>query len=389
MDNFTQNLVNRVLVTKIPAVDLHDCELYDNTFFYLLLIMLDQKQQKIAKLSSFTMKPSGVSPYLTHLNISYNKLTVLPPEIKQLRQLQLLNVSHNHLKSLPITIGLFPNLKVLDVSYNELKSLPSSFAELRNHKTNIITLSKLELTGNDIEVPPKRILKGGVEAIVDYFAELLEGEDETCRSISVVCLGDPHSGKSTLLRGLGSKSRRSRSKSRLGKSSTLSREIAHENHAIDIVNFKLRGSVSKEIFDNGLLASESAISYLQSNMDSLPLNIDDLMNLFGKWQDTGKYHEFSKNISYSRYFIAEEFIEFLTNQSIINGNRELAIKLANIYVKSGLISKFEEDKSKIKFIDNKDQYIICGEETLDLSISVQAIDFSYTGIYIYFYFILN
>ena len=89
---------------------------------------------------------------------------------------------------------------------------------------------------------------------------------------------------------------------------------------VDIVNFKLRGSVSKEIFDNGLLASESAISYLQSNMDSLPLNIDDLMNLFGKWQDTGKYHEFSKNISFSRYFIAEEFIEFLTNQSIINGN---------------------------------------------------------------------
>ena len=381
-DYFTQNLINRVLFTKIPAVDLHDCELHDNTFFYLLLRMLDQKEQKVS-LSTFSKAPTGVSPFLTHLDVSRNNLTVLPPEIKHLSKLQWLNVSNNHLKSLPITLGLFPDLKVLDISNNELKSLPSSFAELRNHKTNQITLAKLSLAGNDIEVPPKRIVKQGIEAIIDYFTEQLDGADETCTDISVLFLGNTASGRTSLLSELSSQSKKTR-KSKLAKvtSATFSKEYTHDNTAVEIVNFQLKGIVTRAISDAGANPLDIAKDILRKttkNSGSIPVLEKTIETIWNRWKTNGIFYEFSKQLqarAYSRYFIANEFVEWMiTNPEV--PSRKLAIQIGALFEEAGLIR--QPEKNTEKFSNNREPFIICTEEASHIVIKYQALDFSRTG----------
>ena len=57
---------------------------------------------------------------LTNLNISSNKLTILPSMIRQLINLKELNISSNRLTSLPEFLGGLPNLVSLIISNNPL-----------------------------------------------------------------------------------------------------------------------------------------------------------------------------------------------------------------------------------------------------------------------------
>ena len=75
------------------------------------------------------------------LNLNRNKLTTLPPEIGNLTNLKGLNLSSNQLTTLPAEIGNLTNLRWLYLDSNQFTTLPPEIGHLKN-------LERLYLRGN-------------------------------------------------------------------------------------------------------------------------------------------------------------------------------------------------------------------------------------------------
>jgi len=94
------------------------------------------------------------------LNLSDNKIQLLPNYFCSLKSLLTLNVSRNQLKALPPSINKLSNMKHFDSSGNNLRVLPGSFSSLR--------LDSLELSSNDFEEyegSEARILRNRLENV--------------------------------------------------------------------------------------------------------------------------------------------------------------------------------------------------------------------------------
>ena len=66
------------------------------------------------------------------LSLADKDIKTLPPEIGQLKNLQLLNLNDNRLKSLPPEIGDLRHLQVLSLFNNNLRYIPDEFRKLRS-----------------------------------------------------------------------------------------------------------------------------------------------------------------------------------------------------------------------------------------------------------------
>jgi hypothetical protein len=89
---------------------------------------------------------------LQMLELEYQKLTELPPEIGKLKDLKYLLLRKNALTRLPPEIGELKSLEYLDLCLNRLTALPVEIGELRN-------LWKLDLRGNRLTHLPAEIGK--------------------------------------------------------------------------------------------------------------------------------------------------------------------------------------------------------------------------------------
>ena len=69
---------------------------------------------------------------MTHLGLSDNQLTALPPGIGELTNLIGLYLTNNRLTALPTGIGELTNLAGLDLGNNQLTALPPGIGELTN-----------------------------------------------------------------------------------------------------------------------------------------------------------------------------------------------------------------------------------------------------------------
>jgi len=87
---------------------------------------------------------------LTSLRLNGNRIATLPPEIRQLRQLQYLFLYSNQLTSLPAEIGQLVSLKRLLASNNKLTTLPAQIARLSS-------LIMLSLYSNQLTTLPIQI----------------------------------------------------------------------------------------------------------------------------------------------------------------------------------------------------------------------------------------
>ena len=87
---------------------------------------------------------------LKKLDISYNKLIILPDEIGYLVNLQTLYANSNKLKKLPHTIGKCTSLEILQVSCNELTEIPSTVGSM-------ISLQYLTVSYNKLQTIPQAI----------------------------------------------------------------------------------------------------------------------------------------------------------------------------------------------------------------------------------------
>ncbi len=87
---------------------------------------------------------------LLGLNLAYNRLRSLPPEIGKLKRLRTLILTFNDLTELPSEIGQLTNLETLFVAgwhrSNSLRRLPDEIKHLGN-------LKQLDLRGNPIPIP--------------------------------------------------------------------------------------------------------------------------------------------------------------------------------------------------------------------------------------------
>ncbi|XP_025914864.1 p53-induced death domain-containing protein 1 [Apteryx rowi] len=87
---------------------------------------------------------------LTHLDLSFNRLSTLPSCIPHLPSLRVLLVSHNSLVALPEDFGCLSKLTFFSAMKNQLKDLPQSIGELA-------ALQDLDLSENALECLPDEI----------------------------------------------------------------------------------------------------------------------------------------------------------------------------------------------------------------------------------------
>ncbi|XP_067314915.1 volume-regulated anion channel subunit LRRC8E isoform X2 [Pseudorasbora parva] len=88
---------------------------------------------------------------LRHLDLSHNQLTSLPKEINVLKCLQFLSVAFNFLRSLPEELFSCKRLKVLALGNNSISTLSPQVR-------NLAQLVRLELNGNKLESLPAEIV---------------------------------------------------------------------------------------------------------------------------------------------------------------------------------------------------------------------------------------
>jgi Leucine-rich repeat (LRR) protein len=99
------------------------------------------------------------------LDLRYNRLTTLPPEVAQLNAVQILILHGNRLESLPPEMGQWQTLQKFYLSDNELSSVPLSLGDLSE-------LQVLELTGSGLDIPSD-VRREGTGAIKAYLREQL------------------------------------------------------------------------------------------------------------------------------------------------------------------------------------------------------------------------
>jgi Leucine-rich repeat (LRR) protein len=166
-----------------PAIDttkvLNTLELYRAKRYEGIQEALGAGADQVYKLVLYGRDMETLSPeiarltYLASLDVSHNKLTVLPEALSELHYLQGFYATDNHLTSYPEQILLLPVLEKVDLSGNQIHTIPPEIQVMtqltrltldRNHLTsipvelyNLTKLSVLELSGNGLQSIPEGI----------------------------------------------------------------------------------------------------------------------------------------------------------------------------------------------------------------------------------------
>lgn len=105
----------------------------------------------------------GLAQSLTRLDLSFNRLAVLPCEIAMLSALRTLDVRCNQLTTLPAELGQLNQLAVLDLQYNRIFTVPDCL-------TRCVSLERVELAGNTLNVVTEIVWRQPREHTLDLSA---------------------------------------------------------------------------------------------------------------------------------------------------------------------------------------------------------------------------
>lgn len=83
----------------------------------------------------------GMLKHLQALNISHIELVEWPPQLERLKELETLDISHNLMEALPSEIKIMESLTYLDLSHNLLESVPKEIYNLPLQVSILIYLS--------------------------------------------------------------------------------------------------------------------------------------------------------------------------------------------------------------------------------------------------------
>ncbi|KIW16792.1 hypothetical protein PV08_03982 [Exophiala spinifera] len=124
---------------------------------------LDLGGQGLCAISPVLFNPAY--HFLKRLDLVYNQLETLPPQIGQLKNLEYLDVSFNALTELPEEIGMLTNLRKLLLFSNQIHTLCYELGFLFN-------LEVLGVYGNPLEPGQReKISEGGTKKLIEYLRE--------------------------------------------------------------------------------------------------------------------------------------------------------------------------------------------------------------------------
>jgi internalin A len=147
------------------------------------------------------------------LSLHNNKLTFLLAEIAKLKSLKRLYIGLNNIKKLPPEIGALNALETLFAFGNGLEKIPPEIGALPELQTlslfgnnlsalppeigNLAKLTRFDLASNPLVTPPKEVVDQGIEAIQAYLRELGRTGKQLFEA-KVVLVGEGAVGKTTL-----------------------------------------------------------------------------------------------------------------------------------------------------------------------------------------------
>jgi internalin A len=131
---------------------------------------------------------------LRNLGLSANRLTAIPDSFAQLANLESLFLSNNQLNTIPDSLVQLTNLQSLFLHGNRITAVPDSLVQLTK-------MEELTLTGNPLPEELFAALEQGVPTFFRYL-QLTAKNKVFPRTVKLVLLGEPKSGKTTLLEAL-------------------------------------------------------------------------------------------------------------------------------------------------------------------------------------------
>ena len=118
---------------------------------------------KNRKLDDATIRPVWHWSLVVCLDLSGNDLRVLPENIN-LPNIKNFDVSYNNIQKLPTQLHL-PSLSSLDISHNRLRDVAAAMMQL----CGSYNLTSIGLKGNNLIVPPPKIIERGGKSVWQYF----------------------------------------------------------------------------------------------------------------------------------------------------------------------------------------------------------------------------
>jgi len=139
-------------------------------------------------------KAFGQLSRLRRLTLSNNRITDIPKSLGHLTFLYRLNLSNNQITNIPESLGHLINVRQLDLSNNQITVIPESLAQL-------INLEGLTLRENPLPEELFAALRQGIPVFLRYLKSTTQSKVYP-RTVKLVFLGEPKSGKTTLLEAL-------------------------------------------------------------------------------------------------------------------------------------------------------------------------------------------
>ena len=138
---------------------------------------------------------------LTSLNIDRNQIIDVAP-LAKLTQLERLDLDNNQIIDVA-PLAKLTQLEYLDLRKNRIQNLPSSLLQLPlDWHADGFNMRGLLLEGNPLQHPPLDVIKGGRQAIDDYYQRLEKDSKQELREAKLILLGEPDAGKSSIVRRL-------------------------------------------------------------------------------------------------------------------------------------------------------------------------------------------
>jgi internalin A len=131
---------------------------------------------------------------LDGLDLSRNQITAIPDSLARLTSLRKLDLSRNQIANIPGSFAQLSALRTLDLSGNQIATVPEFLAQLGN-------LEELDLGGNPLPAEIFAALGSGVSGFLRYLRSTAAKKVHP-RTVKLVLLGEPQSGKTTLVEAL-------------------------------------------------------------------------------------------------------------------------------------------------------------------------------------------
>ncbi|KAH3759295.1 dynamin family protein [Pelomyxa schiedti] len=142
------------LAPTLTCLNLDNNNFIDTPSVIALLHALQEVHLRFNKLSGELNVALCGLPLLTHLDLSCNRLTRIPPNIQGLTHLKTLNLFHNFIVAVDPALFSIASLQSLNLGSNQIREIPSEIG-------NLSSLTELDISNNNITRLPVELVKLG------------------------------------------------------------------------------------------------------------------------------------------------------------------------------------------------------------------------------------